>query len=974
MNGYPTDFGITECIKLCASNKFNDKRIAYLGMLILVDETDQVLMLMTNSLKQDLNGADPQMISLALTVMADIASAEMMRELMPDIETHLRSPNPLIRKKAAIAAVRATRKLSQEETINILQLTAGIFDIPSTAVHIAGTALVRALCEQSASNVSHLRATALDPLFSILSDHVSDNRAPGRPADLYGSRQDIGNPFLLAKLIACLRHLLTAPCEPHAPPSDASLYGLSDLLSQLLRKFDAKKTIHCAILYECVRTVPVLSRDDELLELAVTTLGTFLNHKEATVRYVALQQLDALANAMGGTCLSALSNLEERLRSALRDADPTLNRQAMHLLFRTAGSHNIEDVIEELMKFVGGGGEGDAVVDGVRKIFVLADAYGPSDEWKVATFVKALALADRHVPPRLATAFVAFVSERATAQPEAVRLLYTESLSAYAKQRGAAGGGGAEGDLLGDMPVSNAAHDAAPEEARGDVAVRPRVESVAVHVLGEHGSGGVAVSDAMRALRALASREATGETGVSGRGDDEDERAVSRMAVSALAKLAARDGSGGGGGSAILDAGLAELAELGVGVEAPLEEQLGAPKLLMAAGATDGAHGTGLEMVALGDGPKLEDDPLAALTELAGVPSSRAVVPASQEVVLFEGGEGAAGGVGQARSALEGLRVAADVEVQQRACEYAALLQAGMEGALRHVGAPLPRMRFGGMAEVVEEAEAEEAASSTSQRVRQVPSSVGGTGMLLDLLEDGGNDNAGAKESGAPLAITQGRDEAMMTLDDLVNMGGAAGGNGNVDDILAITMGESGQVAGGAASGLEDLDTPAGPSSGDASFGGGGNGGVISEEGVGGEESVGAGPAPAGGDAEAVLSATLFESEYVRLEARFFKDEVDKPERTRAEMRMENCFAGGDVRLSQCVLQLAVPKYMQLDMLPASGSEMSASGDDIGQTVVLENSMYGKKGVQMRFRIEFLVEGETEVRRLQGVASSLDGV
>eukprot|EP00171_Calliarthron_tuberculosum_P010852 IDg10852t1 len=77
MNGYPTNFGMTECIKLCASPKYSDKRVAYLGLTILVDETAEILMLMTNCLKQDLLSSERSIASLALTVLADIASADM---------------------------------------------------------------------------------------------------------------------------------------------------------------------------------------------------------------------------------------------------------------------------------------------------------------------------------------------------------------------------------------------------------------------------------------------------------------------------------------------------------------------------------------------------------------------------------------------------------------------------------------------------------------------------------------------------------------------------------------------------------------------------------------------------------------------------------------------------------------------------------------------------------------------------------
>lgn len=52
MLGYPTHFGQMECVKLIAAPTFPEKRIGYLGLMILLDEKHQVLMLVTNSLKK----------------------------------------------------------------------------------------------------------------------------------------------------------------------------------------------------------------------------------------------------------------------------------------------------------------------------------------------------------------------------------------------------------------------------------------------------------------------------------------------------------------------------------------------------------------------------------------------------------------------------------------------------------------------------------------------------------------------------------------------------------------------------------------------------------------------------------------------------------------------------------------------------------------------------------------------------------
>jgi AP-1 complex subunit gamma-1 len=55
MLGYPAHFGQIECLKLVASPRFSDKRLGYLGIMLLLDESTDVLTLVTNSLQSEAN-------------------------------------------------------------------------------------------------------------------------------------------------------------------------------------------------------------------------------------------------------------------------------------------------------------------------------------------------------------------------------------------------------------------------------------------------------------------------------------------------------------------------------------------------------------------------------------------------------------------------------------------------------------------------------------------------------------------------------------------------------------------------------------------------------------------------------------------------------------------------------------------------------------------------------------------------------
>lgn len=100
--------------------------------MILLDERHEVLMLVTNSLKNDLNSRNQFSVGLALCALGNICSLEMARDLSPELERLLASNNSYTRKKAAICCTRcaicfiATGFLLLPPIITITETSTGI--------------------------------------------------------------------------------------------------------------------------------------------------------------------------------------------------------------------------------------------------------------------------------------------------------------------------------------------------------------------------------------------------------------------------------------------------------------------------------------------------------------------------------------------------------------------------------------------------------------------------------------------------------------------------------------------------------------------------------------------------------------------------------------------------------------------------------------------------------------------------------
>ena len=110
--GYPTHFGQIECVKLVSSTNFTEKRIGYLGLSQLMDESSDILILVTSSIAKDLNEKGNNfVIALALTAIAEISTDYMCRELYPDVKRLMKSASAYIKQKAILAAIRTLKNI-----------------------------------------------------------------------------------------------------------------------------------------------------------------------------------------------------------------------------------------------------------------------------------------------------------------------------------------------------------------------------------------------------------------------------------------------------------------------------------------------------------------------------------------------------------------------------------------------------------------------------------------------------------------------------------------------------------------------------------------------------------------------------------------------------------------------------------------------------------------------------------------------
>ncbi|MBA0855594.1 hypothetical protein Goshw_016022 [Gossypium schwendimanii] len=260
--GYPTHFGQMECLKLIASAGFPEKRIGYLGLMLLLDERQEVLML--------------YIVGLALCALGNICSAEMARDLAPEVERLLQFRDPNIRKKAALCSIRIIKKVP-DLAENFINCAASLLKEKHHGVLITGVQLCADLCKVSSEALEYFRKKCTEGLVRTLRDIVNSPYSP--EYDISG----ITDPYLHIRLLKLLRIL----GQGDADASDR----MTDILAQVATKTESNKNAGNAILYECVETIMSIEDDGGLRVLAINILGKFLSNRDNNIRYVALNML-----------------------------------------------------------------------------------------------------------------------------------------------------------------------------------------------------------------------------------------------------------------------------------------------------------------------------------------------------------------------------------------------------------------------------------------------------------------------------------------------------------------------------------------------------------------------------------------------------------------------------------------------------------------------------------------------------------
>ena len=413
--GYEVDFGHAEILALVRSSKLSEKQIGYVALSLLLRGGDPSMAGIMATIKADLAGskglvkagnADVAQ-SLALCCIANMSGLELIQALHVEVQYTLlaKASSPAVKKKAALCLLRLVRTspsiiagrefapkialLLQDRHLGVLTSTASLLNglaaqqtleyeslIPYV-VHILGLLVLKKACARE-----YLYYRTPSPWLQIkllkflqLYPHAIAGDGPGPVANG-------GGPV---------------------PPSQPKPYvpQLTSAVTRILTDTDVSDSINKsnadhAILFEAVNLIVCwgASGPPELRDGAMKLLGKFISVREPNIRYLGLMTMARLAQIEGSA--DGVKKHQATVLVSLKDADISVRRRALDLLFVMCDTDNAERIVDELVAHLA---QADAGIreEMVLKIAILAEKYATDLRWYVDTILKLISISGDHV-------------------------------------------------------------------------------------------------------------------------------------------------------------------------------------------------------------------------------------------------------------------------------------------------------------------------------------------------------------------------------------------------------------------------------------------------------------------------------------------------------------------------------------------------------------------------------------------------
>ncbi|KAI0348238.1 Ap3d1 protein [Trametopsis cervina] len=311
MLGYDMSWASFHVVEVMSSPRIHLKSIGYLAAGLSFHEDTDVLMLTTNSLKKDFS-SKVEDVAVTLNGFSQIVTADLARDLGPDVTKMLTHSRAHIRKRAVVALYRILVKQPDLTAVALPRLRERLEDDDPGVV----AAAINVLCE--------------------LARHTPETYLPLAP-QLFQLLTSSTNNWLLIKVIK-----LFGTLTPHEPRLVKKLQPpITDIIST---------TPAVSLLYECVHTCIIGgmlqgSSGSSLARTCVSKLATFLQDSDQNLKYIALLAMVKIVP----THPFLVAEYQEMIMSSVNDPDISIRMRALDLISAMTNRDNLQSIVQQLL-------------------------------------------------------------------------------------------------------------------------------------------------------------------------------------------------------------------------------------------------------------------------------------------------------------------------------------------------------------------------------------------------------------------------------------------------------------------------------------------------------------------------------------------------------------------------------------------------------------------------------------------------
>uniref|UniRef100_A0A9J2PG22 AP-2 complex subunit alpha n=2 Tax=Ascaris TaxID=6251 RepID=A0A9J2PG22_ASCLU len=416
--GNDIDFGHMEATNLLSSNKYTEKQIGYLFISVLINNNSDLIKLIIQSIKNDLQSRNPVHVNLALQCISNIGSKDMAEAFAQDLPKLLVSGDTIdfVKQSAALCLLKLFRTCPEvippnEYASRIVHL----LNDQHLGVVTSAASLIEALSKKWPEEYKGCISLAISRLSRIVTSGYTD-------------LQDytyyfVPAPWLCVKLLRLLQN--------YPPPEDPSnksrlMECLEGILNKAMDAPKSKKVQHSnaknAVLFESIALIIHMDSEPSLLVRACNQLGTFLSHRETNLRYLALESMCLLATSEFSH--EAVKRHQETIINSLKtERDVSVRQRAVDLLYAMCDRSNAAEIVSEMLSYLE---TADYSIreEMVLKVAILAEKYATDYTWYVDVILKLIRIAGDYVSEEVWYRVIQIVVNREDVQGYAAKTVF----------------------------------------------------------------------------------------------------------------------------------------------------------------------------------------------------------------------------------------------------------------------------------------------------------------------------------------------------------------------------------------------------------------------------------------------------------------------------------------------------------------------------------------------------------------------